>query len=142
MRSWPLPHWVPNAGLRLEASGQVLAYTGDSGPSPLLAELARGAGVFLADNWPDRAVQIGYAIPVVGEVLVAKDVVDTTIGIGQAAGQAAADSYLAVVRAKDAILDPLKKLIPPDPCADVAGAGPSTAIWSWMMARPASIECA
>jgi ribonuclease BN (tRNA processing enzyme) len=47
--SWLLPHWVPNAGLRLEASGQVLAYTGDSGPSPLLAELARGAGLFLAE---------------------------------------------------------------------------------------------
>jgi ribonuclease BN (tRNA processing enzyme) len=44
-----LPHWMPNAGLRLEASGQVLAYTGDSGPSPLLAELARGADVFLAE---------------------------------------------------------------------------------------------
>jgi ribonuclease BN (tRNA processing enzyme) len=49
VRSWLLPHWMPNAGLRLEADGQVLAYTGDSGPSPLLAELARGAGVFLAE---------------------------------------------------------------------------------------------
>jgi len=47
--SWLLPHWLPNAGLRLEADSQVLAYTGDSGPSPLLAELARGAGVFLAE---------------------------------------------------------------------------------------------
>ncbi len=44
-----LPHSVPNAGLRLEAGGQVLAYTGDSGPSPRLAELARGADVFLAE---------------------------------------------------------------------------------------------
>ena len=49
VRSWLLPHWLPNAGLRLEADGQVLAYTGDSGPSPQLAELARGAGVFLAE---------------------------------------------------------------------------------------------
>jgi len=49
VHSWLLPHSVPNAGLRLEADGQVLAYTGDSGPSPLLAELARGAGVFLAE---------------------------------------------------------------------------------------------
>jgi ribonuclease BN (tRNA processing enzyme) len=49
LSSWLLPHWLPNAGLRLEADGQVLAYTGDSGPSPLLAELARGAGVFLAE---------------------------------------------------------------------------------------------
>ena len=49
MCSWLLPHWVPNAGLRLEAGGRSLAYTGDTGPSPLLAELARGADVFLAE---------------------------------------------------------------------------------------------
>ena len=29
-----LPHWVPNAGVRLTAGGRTLAYTGDSGPSP------------------------------------------------------------------------------------------------------------
>jgi ribonuclease BN (tRNA processing enzyme) len=40
---------MPNAGLRLEADGQVLAYTGDSGPSPLLTELARNADIFLAE---------------------------------------------------------------------------------------------
>lgn len=44
-----LPHWVPNAGLRLSAGGQVLAYTGDSGPSPDVARLARNADVFLAE---------------------------------------------------------------------------------------------
>ena len=49
VRSWLLPHWVPNAGLRLEAGGRSLAYTGDSGPSPLLADLARGADVLLAE---------------------------------------------------------------------------------------------
>lgn len=49
VRSWLLPHWMPNAGLRLEADGQVLAYTGDSGPSPLLTELARSADIFLAE---------------------------------------------------------------------------------------------
>ena len=48
VRSWLLPHSVPNAGLRLEANGQVLAYTGDSGPSPLLAELAATP----ASSWP------------------------------------------------------------------------------------------
>jgi ribonuclease BN (tRNA processing enzyme) len=45
----PLPHSVPNAGLRLEAAGLVLAYTGDTGPSPNLAVLARDADVFLAE---------------------------------------------------------------------------------------------
>jgi ribonuclease BN (tRNA processing enzyme) len=49
VRSWLLPHWMPNAGLRLEAGGRTLAYTGDSGPSPLLADLARDADIFLAE---------------------------------------------------------------------------------------------
>ncbi len=49
VRSWLLPHFMPNAGLRLEADGRSLAYTGDTGPSPLLAELAVGADVYLAE---------------------------------------------------------------------------------------------
>jgi ribonuclease BN (tRNA processing enzyme) len=61
VRSWLLPHWMPNAGLRLEASGQVLAYTGDSGPSPLLAELARGTGLFLAEATYPWQVEGGSA---------------------------------------------------------------------------------
>src|SRR5215472_16493043 len=36
VRSWLLPHSWPNAGLRLRAAGAVLAYTGDTGPSPAL----------------------------------------------------------------------------------------------------------
>jgi ribonuclease BN (tRNA processing enzyme) len=44
-----LPHWEPNAGIRLAAGGRVLAYTGDSGPDPGVAELARGADLLLAD---------------------------------------------------------------------------------------------
>jgi ribonuclease BN (tRNA processing enzyme) len=56
-----LPHWVPNAGLRLSAGGQVLAYTGDSGPSPEVVRLARDADVFLAeashlDDVPEEAL--------------------------------------------------------------------------------------
>jgi ribonuclease BN (tRNA processing enzyme) len=61
VRSWLLPHSVPNAGLRLEANGQVLAYTGDSGPSPLLAELARDAGLFLAEATHPWQVEGGSA---------------------------------------------------------------------------------
>ncbi|MFB9902760.1 MBL fold metallo-hydrolase [Allokutzneria oryzae] len=53
--SWLLPHWVPNAGLRLTAGGRTLAYTGDTGPSESLVELARGADAFLAEaTYPDR----------------------------------------------------------------------------------------
>ena len=44
-----LPHWVPNAGVRLSAGGRVLAYTGDTGPSPEIAELGRGADLLLAE---------------------------------------------------------------------------------------------
>jgi len=44
-----LPHWVPNAGIRLAAGHRVLAYTGDTGPSPEVVELARDADLLLAD---------------------------------------------------------------------------------------------
>jgi ribonuclease BN (tRNA processing enzyme) len=44
-----LPHWVPNAGLRLAAGGTVLAYTGDSGPDPAIISLARDADLLLAE---------------------------------------------------------------------------------------------
>lgn len=44
-----LPHFTPNAGIRLAADGAVLAYTGDTGPSPDVAELARGADILLAE---------------------------------------------------------------------------------------------
>jgi len=44
-----LPHWVPNAGLRLAAGGTVLAYTGDSGPDRALVDLARDADLLLAE---------------------------------------------------------------------------------------------
>ncbi len=44
-----LPHWVPNVGVRLSAGGRVLAYTGDSGPSAEVVELARDADLLLAE---------------------------------------------------------------------------------------------
>jgi ribonuclease BN (tRNA processing enzyme) len=55
VQTWPLPHSVPNAGMRLVAGGRTLAYTGDTGPSPELTELARDADVFLAEaSFPDE----------------------------------------------------------------------------------------
>jgi ribonuclease BN (tRNA processing enzyme) len=52
--TWALPHFVPNAGLRLTAGGKVLAYTGDTGPCRELADLAHGADLFLAEaTYPD-----------------------------------------------------------------------------------------
>jgi ribonuclease BN (tRNA processing enzyme) len=56
VRSWLLPHWLPNAGLRLTAGRETLAYTGDTGPSPDLIELARDADVFLAEATYPRVV--------------------------------------------------------------------------------------
>lgn len=45
-----LPHVVPNAGIRLTGpGGTVLAYTGDTGASPLIPQLARDADLFLCD---------------------------------------------------------------------------------------------
>jgi ribonuclease BN (tRNA processing enzyme) len=44
-----LPHSVPNAGVRLSVGGHSLAYTGDTGPSPEIAKLARDADLFLAE---------------------------------------------------------------------------------------------
>ncbi|OLB73387.1 MAG: MBL fold metallo-hydrolase [Actinobacteria bacterium 13_2_20CM_2_71_6] len=50
-----LPHWIPNAGIRLTAGERVLAYTGDTGPSPDVVDLARGADLLLAEaTYVDR----------------------------------------------------------------------------------------
>ncbi len=46
---------LPALGFRLESDGQVLAYTGDTGPTHHVDELARGADLFLAEaTWQDR----------------------------------------------------------------------------------------
>ncbi|WP_237706828.1 MBL fold metallo-hydrolase [Kribbella flavida] len=44
-----LPHYITNLGVRLSAPGVTVAYTGDSGPSDLLAGLAAGSDLFVAD---------------------------------------------------------------------------------------------
>jgi len=44
-----LPHSLPNAGIRLAAGGEVIAYTGDSGPCADVVELARDADLFIAE---------------------------------------------------------------------------------------------
>lgn len=44
-----LPHYIPNAGIRLVADGWVLTYTGDTGPSPDVVALAREADLLLAE---------------------------------------------------------------------------------------------
>jgi ribonuclease BN (tRNA processing enzyme) len=49
VQTWLLPHFLPNAGMRLTAGGHRMAYTGDTGPSPELVPLARDVDLFLAE---------------------------------------------------------------------------------------------
>ncbi|GKQ38829.1 MBL fold metallo-hydrolase [Streptomyces sp. A012304] len=44
-----LPHFVPNAGLRIATPDAVLVYTGDTGPSEEIPRLAEGADIFLSE---------------------------------------------------------------------------------------------
>lgn len=50
LTSLPLPHFVPNAGIRLTAADLVVAYTGDTGPSANLTLLGEGADLFIVDS--------------------------------------------------------------------------------------------
>jgi ribonuclease BN (tRNA processing enzyme) len=58
LESVPLPHYLPNAGVRLSAAGLAVAYTGDTGVDPGLAELGRGADLYIVDatdRWQRQA---------------------------------------------------------------------------------------
>jgi ribonuclease BN (tRNA processing enzyme) len=61
VETWLLPHSVPNAGVRLTANGVVLAYTGDTGPSPGVIELAHGADLLIAESSFAEVVPKGSA---------------------------------------------------------------------------------
>ena len=55
VRTRLLPHWVPNAGMRLEADDTVIAYTGDCGPDPAVVELASRADLLIAEaTYPEH----------------------------------------------------------------------------------------
>ena len=45
----PLPPLVPTAGIRVQAGEIALAYSGDTGPDPMLAELGRDADLFIIE---------------------------------------------------------------------------------------------
>lgn len=49
IESRPLPHFVPNVGLRISAGGRSVTYTGDAGPSDDLVELAVATDLLLAE---------------------------------------------------------------------------------------------
>lgn len=44
-----LPHFVPNMGIRLVTPTTAIAYTGDTGPDPRLAELGRNVDLYIVD---------------------------------------------------------------------------------------------
>ncbi|WP_412741872.1 MBL fold metallo-hydrolase [Krasilnikovia sp. MM14-A1004] len=45
----PVPHFLPNAGLRITAGRTSVVYTGDGGPHEPFAEFAGGAGLLIAE---------------------------------------------------------------------------------------------
>ncbi len=55
-----LRHFVPNVGVRLDAPGYALAYTGDTGPDPCLVDLGRNVALFIVEA-TDRPGKTGAA---------------------------------------------------------------------------------
>lgn len=50
-----LPHMRPNAGLRLNHSDGAIVYTGDTGPSEAIVDLAQGADTLIAEaSYPEQ----------------------------------------------------------------------------------------
>jgi len=49
LETYALPHFVPNVGVRLTCPEFTLAYTGDTGPDPALADLGRDADLFIIE---------------------------------------------------------------------------------------------
>lgn len=44
-----LPHYVPNVGIRLQSGQTAVAFTGDTGPDSLLADLGRETDLYIMD---------------------------------------------------------------------------------------------
>lgn len=49
LRTFSLPHFTPDLGVRVEVGGRVIAYTGDTGPSEEIVALARDADLFVCE---------------------------------------------------------------------------------------------
>jgi ribonuclease BN (tRNA processing enzyme) len=61
IESRPLPHSIPNAGLRISAGGLSITYTGDAGPSDDLVDLAGDTDLLLAEATYVDSVPSGNA---------------------------------------------------------------------------------
>ena len=86
LESAALPHFVPNAGVRLSVPGLTVAYTGDTGPDPALAGLGRDADLFIVEA-TDRHQRPGVPADPPGLQMTASDA-------GQAAASAGARRLL------------------------------------------------
>jgi ribonuclease BN (tRNA processing enzyme) len=66
LESWVLPHYVPNTGVRLSTANVTVAYTGDTGPDPALAEVGRDADLYIVDatdRWQQASLPPGAPGP-------------------------------------------------------------------------------
>ena len=67
VRLFAAAHPVPALASRVEVDGRVIAFTGDSAPSPDLVECAKGADVLLADaTWLESARPLPEGIHMTG----------------------------------------------------------------------------
>jgi ribonuclease BN (tRNA processing enzyme) len=71
-----LPHWLPNAGMRIAADGRTLAYTGDTGPSPEVVALARDADLLIAEATYAEQVPDGHAADLSSASLAGRQAAD------------------------------------------------------------------
>jgi ribonuclease BN (tRNA processing enzyme) len=79
IESRPLPHSIPNAGVRISAGSTSITYTGDSGPSDALVELATGTDLLLAEATYAESVPSGN-----------KGVLNSALEVGRQAHRAGA----------------------------------------------------
>lgn len=87
LTSQSLPHFVTTVGIRLEAPGCTVAYSGDTGPDPALISLGRDADVFIVEA-TDRCQRSGSPDSASQRFLM------TGYGAGRAAHQAEARHVL------------------------------------------------
>lgn len=83
LQSSPLPHFVPNAGIRLTSPTVTIAYTGDTGPDPALADLGRHSDLFIVEaSDRDQQPQTPPAPPGQRHHLTARDAGDAAAAAG------------------------------------------------------------
>jgi ribonuclease BN (tRNA processing enzyme) len=73
LESIPLPHFVPNVGVRLSSPGLVVAYTGDTGPHPAIADLGHDADLLIAEATDREQQPDTRPADVPGRQLTARD---------------------------------------------------------------------